>query len=334
MADGLLDLGGGVKMVNPSALIPGGGGSDALSLLKLSTDLQMLPLQAKKLQIDTALKENELMNIEVENLAKRVSLGASAADQQRTQIKFLLEGYKQVYELFKLDPGLGNVALSQLNPDAQASMNEDGTVSIHLPSQKSGSTASMEEKITINIDPNKLDPEKRATLEGQWFDRFHKPSGAIVSYNEISRNFKTLEASSKLATGAGDLAVVFAFMKMLDPTSTVREGEAANAKNTPNVPDTIRNMWNRALASDAPLFGAKDSTARKNFVGAATAVAKEARNSALLFGKDIADYAKRERLNPKNVVSPVGDISEDEFILSPEEIVKQLTDAVNGKTSP
>ena len=48
-------------------------------------------------------------------------------------------------------------------------------------------------------------------------------------------------------TAAGDLALIFNYMKMLDPGSVVREGEFATAQNTAGVPDRVLNSYNRAL---------------------------------------------------------------------------------------
>jgi len=45
----------------------------------------------------------------------------------------------------------------------------------------------------------------------------------------------------------GDMALIFNFMKMLDPGSTVREGEFASAQNTSGVDDKIINFYNQAL---------------------------------------------------------------------------------------
>lgn len=45
-------------------------------------------------------------------------------------------------------------------------------------------------------------------------------------------------------TAAGDLALIFNFMKMLDPGSTVREGEFANAQNSASVPQRVRGLYN------------------------------------------------------------------------------------------
>ena len=49
------------------------------------------------------------------------------------------------------------------------------------------------------------------------------------------------------ATGADDATLVFSFMKMLDPTSVVREGEQATARNSAGVPESIRGIYNNLI---------------------------------------------------------------------------------------
>lgn len=46
---------------------------------------------------------------------------------------------------------------------------------------------------------------------------------------------------------AGDLSLIFAYMKILDPNSVVREQEFANAQNAAGVPDRIRNLYNQTM---------------------------------------------------------------------------------------
>lgn len=48
-------------------------------------------------------------------------------------------------------------------------------------------------------------------------------------------------------TAAGDIGMIFAFMKMHDPTSVVREGEFATAQNAAGVPERVINIYNAAL---------------------------------------------------------------------------------------
>jgi len=45
---------------------------------------------------------------------------------------------------------------------------------------------------------------------------------------------------------ADDVAMIFSFMRALDPNSTVREGEFATAQNTAGIPERVRNYYNQA----------------------------------------------------------------------------------------
>lgn len=49
-------------------------------------------------------------------------------------------------------------------------------------------------------------------------------------------------------TAAGDMSLIFAYMKLLDPSSTVREGEFANAQNTAGLPAQVVNQYNKVLS--------------------------------------------------------------------------------------
>jgi hypothetical protein len=48
-------------------------------------------------------------------------------------------------------------------------------------------------------------------------------------------------------SAAGDLALIFGYMKTLDPASAVREGEFANAQNAAGIPERVLNIYNRAI---------------------------------------------------------------------------------------
>ena len=83
------------------------------------------------------------------------------------------------------------------------------------------------------------------------FDRAKKLRSEITNasteFNKIDSAFGRIEASSEDPSAAGDLALIFNFMKMLDPGSVVRESEFATAANAAGVPDRIRNVYNRAI---------------------------------------------------------------------------------------
>ncbi len=51
-------------------------------------------------------------------------------------------------------------------------------------------------------------------------------------------------------TAQDDIAMIFSFMRALDPNSVVREGEFATAQNSAGVPEQIQNYYNRALSGE------------------------------------------------------------------------------------
>ena len=75
--------------------------------------------------------------------------------------------------------------------------------------------------------------------------------GVRNAYGRMRGAYTTILAHPE-AAGAGDLAIIFSYMKMLDPNSVVREGEQAQASQTSGVPDQIRNLYN-AVASGSKL---------------------------------------------------------------------------------
>jgi hypothetical protein len=62
----------------------------------------------------------------------------------------------------------------------------------------------------------------------------------------IVRNaYSAISEFEKNPSAAGDISLVFQFMKLQDPNSSVREGEYANAENAAGVPARLRNLFNK-----------------------------------------------------------------------------------------
>ena len=59
-----------------------------------------------------------------------------------------------------------------------------------------------------------------------------------------------IEAAAKNPTAAGDLALIFNYMKVLDPGSTVREGEFATAQNSAGVPERLKAKYNQVISGE------------------------------------------------------------------------------------
>lgn len=64
----------------------------------------------------------------------------------------------------------------------------------------------------------------------------------------VTQSFNKIKEAAKKPSAAGDLSLIFNYMKMLDPGSVVRESEFATAQNAAGVPDRVRNLYNRVLS--------------------------------------------------------------------------------------
>ncbi len=69
---------------------------------------------------------------------------------------------------------------------------------------------------------------------------------ATDQFSKIDQAFGRLQGSLT-GTGAGDLSLIFQYMKILDPGSTVREGEFATAQNSGGVDDRVRSLYNQIV---------------------------------------------------------------------------------------
>jgi hypothetical protein len=105
---------------------------------------------------------------------------------------------------------------------------------------------------------------KRETAESQ--KKLEQSQKEFKSEQELRKEFSSLpvtkntetlvESHDKLTkaagleTAAGDIALIFNYMKMLDPGSTVREGEFATAEQAGGVPDRIVNLYNSLISGE------------------------------------------------------------------------------------
>ncbi len=76
---------------------------------------------------------------------------------------------------------------------------------------------------------------------------FTKLSAPFVG---VQDSFRKVKASAALGTAVGDISLIFAYMKMLDQESVVREGEQATAESARGVPAGIRNFYNKLLTGE------------------------------------------------------------------------------------
>jgi len=72
----------------------------------------------------------------------------------------------------------------------------------------------------------------------------------VKTYQGVRNNYERIRSSATANSGPGDISMIFAYMKMLDPTSVVREGEFATAENAGGVGAYVSNIYNRLLSGE------------------------------------------------------------------------------------
>lgn len=118
--------------------------------------------------------------------------------------------------------------------------------------------------------------------------------GVVESYKKIQQNI-----NNPKPTGASDMSLVYSFMKMNDPNSTVREGEYATAENSGGVSDKIRNMYNKMLNGER-----LSPEQRQNFAAEAEGLLAAQLDAQEAVDQRYADIATKFGLDPQFVVEP------------------------------
>lgn len=144
--------------------------------------------------------------------------------------------------LYKVDPNAGyspdqvrqiqnsadDVYGSQLKEIGKQIANEATSSSAPSPIVVNGQT--------YNLDKNQY--KLLMPLQSE-FEKNAKDSLAVIN------TFHNMGGLASTRSAPGQMALIFSFMKSLDPTSTVREAEYANAANTRGVPDTIWQFFDK-----------------------------------------------------------------------------------------
>lgn len=109
----------------------------------------------------------------------------------------------------------------------------------------------------------------------------------VKDFRTIQAAYNSVRAAAQNPSAAGDLSLIFAYMKILDPGSVVREQEFANAQNAAGVPDQVRNLYNRALNGQR-----LNPRQRQDFVNQATGLFQSRRQTYDQIASEYRSYAE------------------------------------------
>lgn len=148
--------------------------------------------------------------------------------------------------------------------------------------------------------------EQRVSAEARMADDYTKLATPFMTVRDNWQNITTLpgvnnpKATAKdfgAWTGSNDLALVFSFMKMVDPGSVVMPGERATAANAAGVPEAVRGAWNNLLGN-----GQLSAEARRQMVDQAKSIYGERSKAHDKLTSQFAQRAQRTGLRVENVV--------------------------------
>ncbi len=138
------------------------------------------------------------------------------------------------------------------------------------------------------------DLHQRSQVEAELRKEYTGLNKEFMTVRDASRQ---IEEIAKQPSAASDVALVYSFMKILDPTSVVRESEYATAQNAAGVPDQVRNLWNRVLNGER-----LNDAQRADFVNQARTVYAVRERGYQGAQQNYRGIAERLRVDPRNVV--------------------------------
>jgi hypothetical protein len=112
---------------------------------------------------------------------------------------------------------------------------------------------------------------------------------------QISQAYRKIETAPD--TAAGDMSKIFGFMKILDPASTVREGEYASAENARGVPDTVRAQYNKVQTGQR-----LTPNQRTQFTQAAGDIVNSQKQQFEGQKKYYSDIAVKNKISPESII--------------------------------
>lgn len=143
----------------------------------------------------------------------------------------------------------------------------------------------------------------------------------------VKQAYDNIQLAAANPSPAGDQALIYGVMKLFNPASTVRPGQAADAENAVGVPDEIRGMFNKVLEGEN-----LTPKARADYVQKSNELMQSYVKN---YGANATKYRKLatdQGLNPDRVAQPYNLGSEKPpSSIHPDNIAKLVARAKGGK---
>jgi hypothetical protein len=108
------------------------------------------------------------------------------------------------------------------------------------PMSPAGKLAHDIDKGFVDGGTNKVRVKDESTLRKEW-------NGLTTDFSTIGDAYTKVTQAANGNDGVADVALIFGYMKMLDPDSVVREGEFATAEQTNGAAGQFINLYNKLI---------------------------------------------------------------------------------------
>ena len=194
---------------------------------------------------------------------------------------------KEIDEKFAPQKFLADLGLTAAQTASARGSAEASRASAAASRATTAREAAQTGQIRAGVIPSEKRPEAEGKLRREYSDQ-------AKGYQDVKSAYSRVLAAEPTATGG--ITKIFSYMKMLDPTSVVREGEYATAQNATGVPQRFINMYNKALSGD----GLSDQQ-RREIDSQSKKLYTQARTQEATIRKGVERIAKGYGLDPQNI---------------------------------
>jgi hypothetical protein len=268
--------------------------------IKLDTDIQTYVGNTSKAQRE----EDQRENIELTTTAVN-ALGIT----DKTQRRLFLERKRAQYIENDRDTSNIDRALAQDDAELEKTLTMQAKQGRKLsdrldemfPSVGTQETIKKTEKLGAEIQQLNLemqavdtpDPKQRFDMESKLNKEY---TTRTADFTASKSDYQKMKDSAKEGTGAGDVALIFSFMKMLDPGSVVRESEFAIAQNSGGLLESLVVQYEKAKEGDR-----LSQPQRDNFLVLAKKYMSASSKHEVMVRGDLQNIVDDYKLNSKNV---------------------------------
>lgn len=184
----------------------------------------------------------------------------------------------------------------QLNPQGKAAkFDAKGNVEIYeLPKTEKQALSEKKGQLDFDKEQQTFKTGLSSDLRKEWQN--HPTTKAT---DQLSTAYSKIKKSAEQKSAAGDMGLLYAFMKMQDPGSTVRESEFSAGQNSGSLDQKLQGVYKR-LATGERLTPEQRNDFIKNSSNMYNAQIEQQER----LNSQYTGLSKRQGANPKDVVIP------------------------------